>query len=295
MSNAFTLKSTKPVRMLIQGRPKTGKTGALVALAEAGFKLRILDFDNNPEPLFQYASDEALKRIDIEHFADTMHDSANAASGIGPVNATAFTAALKMLNDWKGKDGESLGASSSWGIDTIVVLDTLDNMGETARNRAVKLSNKTRQNTTQRVWGFAQDDIANTVRKMKNCNFHLIILCHPKIIGPNTNIEEDDSAEIKDAKNALAALTPTRLYPSVPGKALAQVIGGMVPIILKSEVAEYHGRMRNVFDASPTMDTDTGAPVKGIKWPQPAETALVTLFKAMGVPAPIAYPEETKT
>lgn len=294
MANALALKRNMPVRVLIQGRPKTGKTGALVALVEAGFKLRMLDFDANPEPLLTFASDEALdKRVDIVQLEDKMWDSSDGVVPMG--KPEAFSQALGLLKHWKYKNSDGtevdLGKPSEWGPDTILAVDSLTSLGAAAKNRAMVMLNKTRKNSNWRVWDFAQQDIRNTVKLMASAKtrYHLVILSHPKMIGPEMP-EEGDSDLEKALKTRAAAVVPTRLYPDTPGKALSPTIGAEVPIILKSEIQEYHGKMRRMFDASPTTDTDSGAPVKGMTWPQPAETALLELFKALG-----AYPIRGET
>lgn len=296
MANAALLKANMPVRALIQGRPKTGKTGALAILADHGFKLRILDFDANPEPLLQFTSTAGLENMDIIQLQDKMRDS---NSAVGPSGKPeAFTEGLKMLTEWsyKNSDGTvtNLGKSKDWGPDTIVVIDSLTSMGDAAKSRAMSKLNKTRENSNWRVWGFAQQDIQNTIKLLKNPDYryHLIVLSHPKMIGPDPLNEDKNLTEAEQQNNAIlaarASVIPTRLYPSTPGKALSPTIGAELPIILRSDVGEYRGRIRNIFTAEPGYDTDTGAPVKlpdNIKWPLPAETALLDLFKAMG-----AYP-----
>ena len=48
-------------KVLASGRPGTAKTGALCALLEAGFKVRLLSTEENLAPLFTYTDPAALK------------------------------------------------------------------------------------------------------------------------------------------------------------------------------------------------------------------------------------------
>src|ERR1700733_9823756 len=145
MTNAATLLRNPALPILVVGYPGTAKTGSLASLLNAGYKLRMIDFDGNADPLLQYADTAMLKNLDIAYFEDRMRSG---QSFIEPVGIpTAFANALRQLDDWKTQDAEgkevSLGSSSDWGPDTIVVLDSLTKMGDAAFRRAMKLLNKT--------------------------------------------------------------------------------------------------------------------------------------------------------
>lgn len=287
MANALALKANMPVRAFVLGRPKSGKTGSLACLADAGFKLRVLDYDWNPEPLLQYASEAALANVDVVQLKDELWDSPDGLTPRGM--PTAFTDGLRMMQKWAYKlpDGTEvdLGSSKDWGPDHVVVIDSATSFGTAAKNRAMIKLNKTRKNSNWRVWDFAQQDMVQAIRIMKTGRYHLIVFSHPKMIGPEM-VNEDDDDTTKDIKKAVAELVPTRLYPSAPGKALSQVIGAELPIIIKADVRTHQGVEKRMFTAAPSLDTDTGAPLLNMKWPQPAETALLEVFKAMGVRMP---------
>ena len=46
MATLENYKADKPIKMLVIGDTGTGKTGALASLANSGYKLHILDYDN---------------------------------------------------------------------------------------------------------------------------------------------------------------------------------------------------------------------------------------------------------
>src|SRR5258705_217600 len=155
MANAAGLLANLPVRMLIVGYPGAGKTSALAALANAGYKLRILAYDKigNMAPLFAYVHPDKLSNIDIVTFEDKTRVTPN---GIEPAGIpTAFANGMAMMERWKYKnpDGSEtdLGKPSDWGSDTIVVLDTLTAMGEAAKRRVMVMMNKTPRTMTQGV------------------------------------------------------------------------------------------------------------------------------------------------
>src|SRR5688572_5177661 len=99
MANAAKQKANMPVRGLIVGYPKAGKTGSLASLVNAGFKLRILDFDGNLEPLYAMVEPDKLHLIDAIALEDTFHqtDAYQEPKGI----PDAFYRGVKLLDRWK--------------------------------------------------------------------------------------------------------------------------------------------------------------------------------------------------
>ncbi len=124
-SNDFT-------KLLIEGDSGSGKTGALASLVAAGYKLRILDFDNGLDVLKAYihhANPAHLANVEYITLRDKRKASAN-----GPVidgTPRAFISAIKLLDNWK-QDNTDLGKPADWGADTILVLDSLTMFSDAA-------------------------------------------------------------------------------------------------------------------------------------------------------------------
>lgn len=297
MASLNTLLANTPVRAFVQGRPKTGKTGALVALVNAGFKLRMLDYDGNIQPLTQFVDPDKRHLVDIVQLQDKLW---NSGDGMAPQGKpTAFDDGLKLMQHWKYRYSAEIDASiepynnevdlgkpADWGPDHIVVIDSMTSFGEAAKRRAMVMLNKTRKNSNWRVWDFAQQDVSMAIKAMAHpaTRYHLLVMTHPKEISPEV-ADEDDDQITKEIKQRRAGLSPGRIYPSAPGKALSQVVGAQLPIIIRSFVGQHLGHTRNLMSAEPSADTDLGVPVKGLKWPIPSEDALLAVFTAMG-----AYP-----
>lgn len=121
--------SSKFVKILYIGDSGTGKTGSLTSLVKAGYKIKILDFDNGVDTLAQYVKAECpdkLRNVDYE----TVRDQLKADAIRGPVIAgtpKAFTKGLEYMTKWT--DGS---IPAEWGEDTIFVLDTLSSFGKAA-------------------------------------------------------------------------------------------------------------------------------------------------------------------
>lgn len=122
----------KVVKLLLIGDSGTGKTGSLVSLVKAGYKLGIIDFDNLLRSLVEQIRKQCpdkMGNVYYKTFADKI-----VSSMLGPIvegTPTAFNDAVKMMGSWD--DGESkLGPPGKWGPEWVLVIDTLTRMGECA-------------------------------------------------------------------------------------------------------------------------------------------------------------------
>ena len=96
--------SNEHTKMLIEGDPGSGKTGALTSLVKAGYKLRILDYDNGLEVLKQFILRDCHDKINSVEYR-TLRDKRK-ASPEGPIIdgiPRAFVDCIKMLDRWKYK------------------------------------------------------------------------------------------------------------------------------------------------------------------------------------------------
>lgn len=285
MANAAKMLTTRPVRGLIVGYPKGGKTGSLVSLINAGFKVRIIDFDGNPEPILAFANPAMLANVDIVHFEDKMRMAANWIEPVGVPHA--FADALKMMSQWKYKEADGtevdLGASNDWGLDTVVVVDGLTGMGDASKARAMKLLNKGPGTMTKRVWNLAMSEQLAFVKEMakESHHFHVLLLSHLKMVGPQ-DIEKDDSDMTADLKKRAIQLVDTRLYPSALGRALPPLIGAEFPTLILAEAKYGPGKkVTRVLRTVPRPDLDLGVPYPDFPAELPIETGLLDIFKKL--------------
>lgn len=282
-----------PIRALLTGFPGAGKTGSLACLANAGFKLRILDFDGNPESLLKYTKRAALKNIDIMSFEDPQ---AFTGSFVGTKGApSAFIKCCKALDSWKYTDPDGtevdLGASSTWGGDTIVVLDGLTGLSQACFARAQAMMNKTPLNTTQAVWGLAIQDQANFIRRLTAASnlHHVIAISHLKMIGPKA-IEGGDNQANAELKERMIDLVPTRYYPTALGQQLPQTICGEFPIVLNINSQVKGGKVKRTIRFQPVeeMDLKLPVPLKALDslTDLGVDDGILRVFDAMGIPRP---------
>ena len=120
--------SDKILKLLYMGDSGTGKTGSLVSLVAAGYKLRIVDLDNGLDVLSAYIKKECPDKLSSVGYV-TFRDKFKAGP-TGPIvdgTAKAYVNALKLMSKW-----EDDTIPSAWGPDHILVLDSLTGLGKAA-------------------------------------------------------------------------------------------------------------------------------------------------------------------
>ncbi len=285
MANAAKLAGKTAARILLVGYPGAGKTGSLASLIDAGYKIRMLDFEGNYSPMLQYSNPAMHKNVDIVSFKDKLRNG-NKYIEVNGI-PTAFASSLNMMDHWtyKEEDGTvvDLGSSKDWGPDTIIVVDSLTAMGKASFRRAQAMLNKTPLNTTQQVWGLAMADQETFIEKLTDPSkrHHVIVLAHLKMVGPK-DIQKDDEQVTKDLKEKVMDLVDTRLYPSALGQQLPPVIGGYFPTLLKVERIVKAGKVQRVIrsDTGPELDTKIPAP-RDFPAVLPIESGLLTIMDAI--------------
>ena len=95
MANAGKLKDSTPYRGFHIGYPGSGKTGALAALANVGYKLRVLDYGGNFQSLVGFADDRALPNIDIVSLQDRLRNGDSYVEVMGIPEA--FNRGLELM------------------------------------------------------------------------------------------------------------------------------------------------------------------------------------------------------
>lgn len=180
--------SNNLVKLLSIGDSKSGKTGSLVSLVRAGYKLRILDLDNLLAVLKEYVLKECPDKISNVEFRP-LRDNRK-ASALGMVisgKPHAFRHTLNMIDEWKYTDEDGtpidLGRPDSWGPDCILVVDSLSRLCDAAYDHfepLVPRNAKTGEYDPRAVYGNAQDGIEAMLAHLTSDNFrtNVIVIAH---------------------------------------------------------------------------------------------------------------------
>jgi hypothetical protein len=180
-SNQFT-------KLLIEGDSGSGKTGALTSLVTAGYKLRILDFDNGLETLKQFVFRECPDKAANVEFR-TLRDKRK-ATALGPIidgQPKAFIEGLKMLDRWRYKtdEGEEVdyGVPATWGPEVIFVLDTLTFLSDAAYDWAEPLTptGKSGDKDKRATYYMAQQAVENVLALLTSESFRCNVIVNSHI------------------------------------------------------------------------------------------------------------------
>lgn len=257
--------SNTTTKLLFVGDSGSGKTGALASLADAGYKIRIIDLDNGVDVLRDLLTSGRYDKSAIENveYVTVTEPMKNVGGKLVPFKASVWQRTASLLADWT--DGNTkLGSITTWDSNTILVLDSLTMLSDAALSYILSLNGRLGQHPHQADWGLAQSLIENMLRMLydESVKCNVIINCHIKPMG-------DDNG-------------PERYYPNTLGKALPPKVGRYFNTVL---LAQTTGRgtsiKRQIHTISQgTIECKNTAPSK-VAPSYPLETGLADYFKAV--------------
>lgn len=249
------------VKLLLLGDSKSGKTGSLVSLVKAGYKLRILDFDNLLDILRAKVEEECPDKIDNVEFR-TLRDEYKASPGGTIINGKpkAWFDSIKMLNHWKYDDID-YGDPSEWGPDVILVIDSLTRWSDAAYalHETITPRGKSGDYDGRAVYGNAQKDIEKQLASLtgKSMKTNVIVICH----GIYQESEEG-----------------TKIFPRSAGQKLSPNIPTYFPSYVRYR--NQAGKRTIQLESSAMIDLANTNPTI-LKGTLPIETGLATIFAAL--------------
>ncbi|NNW55488.1 MULTISPECIES: AAA family ATPase [unclassified Roseobacter] len=235
MPNLADYQKSKLVKLMMIGNSGSGKTGSLVSLVRAGYKLRFLEFDQGLDALISHCEDEGLdiSKIDFMSFRDKLKATPAGTKPDGPPKA--FSKSLQALDTWE--DGSD---PSTWGDDTFLIVDSLTNVGRAAFlwSQAIDPTNR----DPRRWYNNAQSSIEDMVANLTNEAFqtNVIIISH-------IEITENKDGTIKH-------------YVSSIGKALGPKLPRFVNTLLLCESRVRGGSVQRQIHTIPTNMLDVKVP-----------------------------------
>lgn len=228
------MKSTnpKPVRLLIMGEPKGGKTGSLISLLRAGYHVRVLDLDNNTNVLFNFLrkEPEALARLDVQTCTDGFVQK-EVLEGSPPRKvlrsipvASAWPSALALLRDWP-----SFGPIETWGEDVVFVLDTLSSLSQAAMAFHLELNGRTMGAALDIDIGATQGYIRQILGNLRSTAIKCNVIVNTHVDYRGGNLWTDASGKRVFVPDHIDKEIE-RGYPMTIGKALNPVIAAYFPV-----------------------------------------------------------------
>lgn len=251
-------KASDFVKLLFIGNSGAGKTGALAPLVKDGYKLRIIDLDAGLDALANHVKaidPKLLSSITFESFRDKMKMTPTGPAVIG--SPKAYVNTLNALEKWPA-DGTD---PAKWGQDTILVIDSLTNLGRAAFQwaRAANPMTKDPRQWYKTAQDLIEDLIANVTSDAFETN--VIIISHVEVVETNGTIKG---------------------FASSIGKALGPKIPRFFNTLLLSETSGSGKSVKRQIKTLPTgmIDLKNPAPMK-MEATYEIEDGLSRIFKVL--------------
>lgn len=182
MTSLADHQSNTYVKLLLLGDAKSGKTGSLASLVKAGYRLRILDYDNLLDFLKGSILKECPDKIGNVEYRSLRDRTAPTDIGVSLVGKpSAWINGIKMLSRWKYDDID-LGRPAEWGSDCILVIDSLSRLCDAAYNHHEAIMPKGRSGDYdgRAIYGNAQDDVEKLLGMLTEDSYtcNVIVICH---------------------------------------------------------------------------------------------------------------------
>jgi hypothetical protein len=271
--------SNEYTKVLIIGEAMSGKTGALVSLVKAGYRLFVQDYDNKLDVLKYYVQHECPDRIgNIEYVS--LRDKRKTTPGGSVIDGKpkAFIEGMKLLDHWKYTDENGtdvdFGKPSEWGSDSILVIDSLSRLCDAAfdfREPLVPVG-KSGERDMRAVYGDAQDAVEMLLATLTSRTFQTNVI----VIAHITYQEQADGT--------------TKGYPQGVGQKLSPKIPQYFPSAVL--FTNKNGKRTIQTNSTPLIDLANPAPFK-MAPSYPIETGLADFFAVLREP-PAAKPEKPK-
>jgi hypothetical protein len=255
-----SLTASQVIKLLLIGDSGTGKTGAIASLVAAGYRVRMLDFDNGWESLaaaVQRTCPDKIDNVEVESLRDKYK-----TTPAGPVvdgMPKAFSRAANLLDKWT--DGSKPG---EWGPGYILVWDSLTFSGDAAYDWADALNPG------------AKDKRQIFYEAQKTVGAMLALLTGPAF---NTNVIVTSHIRYMDLPDGTKKGFPT---------AVGSALGPEIPRFFNSFAAcvrELGGKRTIKTDGTATLDLKNPKSFDMDKT-LPIETGLATFFETLRGPCP---------
>lgn len=258
------------IKMLLIGNAKTGKTGSLVSLAKAGYKLRILDLDNLLDILkymIRHECPDQLSNVEFVTVRDKYKAGLNGAVIDG--KPKAWTEAIKLCDNWKYGDTD-LGRPADWGPDCILVIDSLSRLCDAAYDFHETIIPRGRSGDFdgRAVYGNAQTDVEKFLAMLTSAGMktNVIVIAH-------VTFQTQPDGTLKG-------------FPQGIGQKLSPIIPQYFPSIVLFE--NHSGKRTMKTTSTPLMDLANPAPF-AMSPSYPIETGLADFFAVLRDP-PVKKP-----
>lgn len=248
--------STTCIKMLVAADSGNGKTGGLASLVDAGFNVRVLDFDCGVSTL----AGRVKKRENLANVAYLeLRDELTLVGGRMSIKkAAAFQRAMDALDkggtQW-GEDQAHIPPVSQWTARDVLVLDTLGMAGRASLQMVMQANGAAMKSPELQHYGTAMENIEKLLAQLTSPSVpcHLIVNTH--LVGMEGT---------------------AKLYPDALGSKLGPKIGRYFDNMLTVSVTAGARTYKTVKDGMFACKT-----AKAISETYPIETGMLSIFEAL--------------
>lgn len=201
------------------GASGTGKTGGLLSLILAGYKVHVLDMDNGLDWLvnkLRKDHPDKLTNLSYMTFRDKFKMSSAGAQYVGVPNA--YTRAIQALDKWD--DGT---VPSTWGRDHILVLDSLTFFGNAAYNWKDALNPGAKDK--RQIYGAAQDAVSDILDALTSPGFETNVIVLTHVRWQYVTDAEGNRSIVKGGPSAIGEALMDRIGTYFNTVGLAETVG----------------------------------------------------------------------
>lgn len=256
------------ITMLLVGDPGGGKTGALASLANAGFNLKVLDFDGNLAPLLSKIDKDKLGQVSYHTLAERIKFNPATMKAKAGANPKAFTKAMKALDNWNFDEPDApVLSAEDFTTNDVLVLDSLSLFSKCAMNWAMAQEGKLGEQPRIQDWGSGGRWVNSFVEALVSED----IPCHVIVITHLTAIEHESGL--------------SKFFPKALSKGTDTEVAKYFDTMLLMEVKGSGDMCKRVLRTKATAMFPTKDP-HGVEDKMPITNCLAKYFKAAGVAMP---------
>lgn len=254
MSSLHRAVAGEGANILLLGFPGSGKTSLIGQLLLHGYKLRIIDFDRQLQPIASFVPGELHGHVSVIQPKETLRVDATTGRITTKGTPTAWPKFIALMNGkWVDPvTDEDFGFIKDWDDKVILVVESLGTLRTALFNFVLNRSNRLGQRPEIADWEAVAADayaaIAN-LRWMSGRRCHFILTSHLQRLSYDISkvmTEEELQAQVAKRKaNPSVVITKEKikiervssheLYPTGPTAKFSETVGGLFQYIVQAK------------------------------------------------------------
>lgn len=272
--------SSSIIKMLNIGESKSGKSGSLASLAEVGYNLWILDYDNGLDIIRAALRNNPTALSHINYV--TLRDEIVSVKGLPRLKPPihAYKDAGKALEQWNAND---------FTPNDVLVLDTLTTFSEAAFNEALMLVGRLNARPQLQDFGWLADSVKLFIEMITSpaLNCHVIVNTHVRYLA----VGEEALLLAHDKETKLSSVIG---QPNAKGQEVSRIVARYFNTVVHTRTEGAGIGTRRVISTQPegAVSVATSSPFT-VKRIYPVEKGMAPLFEDILGHGPQAIKTET--